>query len=306
MTSGLAALALGVDRVLAYGGFVLVAGTLTFWTLLWPDGRSERRLVVTTAVGAAAMALATFGDPAVQILLDGQPAAAVLRPLIGGTLLLRLAALAAVAFFLADVARAAVRGWWRIFAVVVTGVLAATLVVPSDALAAPWPAAKIPLATGHVLATAVWLGALVALAVVLIPAGHPGEVGPLVRRFWVLTTICVAVLGVTGIAQALLVAGGLAPLLASRYGLVAGVKTLVFVVMLVLARYIRAHAAREAFRRAHPLGLAGTDTASAGTAGPGTPGPGARALTLLLGVEVGFAAVLLATSAVLVTVAPST
>jgi hypothetical protein len=39
MTQDLIDLALGANRVLTYAGYVLIAGTLTFWSVVWPDGR---------------------------------------------------------------------------------------------------------------------------------------------------------------------------------------------------------------------------------------------------------------------------
>ena len=32
--------ALGLNRIVTYVGYVLLAGTFTFWSLVWPDGRA--------------------------------------------------------------------------------------------------------------------------------------------------------------------------------------------------------------------------------------------------------------------------
>jgi len=65
-------LALGANRVLTYGGFVLLAGTLTFWSVVWPDGRRNHRLVVLAVAGTAAMIIGTLAGPAIQLIFGGR------------------------------------------------------------------------------------------------------------------------------------------------------------------------------------------------------------------------------------------
>ena len=64
MNQDLLDLALGANRVLTYAGYVLLAGTLTFWSVVWPDGRRNRRLVVLAVAGTAAMIIGTVAGPA--------------------------------------------------------------------------------------------------------------------------------------------------------------------------------------------------------------------------------------------------
>ena len=68
MNQDLLDLALGANRVLTYAGYVLLAGTLTFWSVVWPDGRRNRRLVVLVVAGTAAMIIGTVAGPAIQLV----------------------------------------------------------------------------------------------------------------------------------------------------------------------------------------------------------------------------------------------
>ena len=93
-------LALGANRVLTYGGFVLLAGTLTFWSVVWPDGRRNHRLVVLAVAGTAAMIIGTLAGPAIQLIFGGRLLGDIVTPLGGAAELARLAALIAAVFFL--------------------------------------------------------------------------------------------------------------------------------------------------------------------------------------------------------------
>ena len=53
-------------------------------------------------------------------------------------------------------------------------VIAGSMVVQSDAVGGPREVLTVVAISGHVLATAAWLGGLVALAAVLIPRDHSG------------------------------------------------------------------------------------------------------------------------------------
>ena len=133
MSPVLVEVALGLTRIVTYVGYVLLAGTFTFWSLVWPDGRRDRRLVRLAVIGTVLLALGTFADPAFRVALAGQPLADVLTPAIGAALLVRLAALAATAFFLVDLIRSPITGGRRVFAVLVVAVVASSMVVQSDA-----------------------------------------------------------------------------------------------------------------------------------------------------------------------------
>jgi hypothetical protein len=52
-------LVVGMNRILTYAGHVLLEGTLAFWALVWPEGRSDRRLVRLAAIGIALVIVGT-------------------------------------------------------------------------------------------------------------------------------------------------------------------------------------------------------------------------------------------------------
>jgi hypothetical protein len=83
-------LAFGANRVLTYAGYVLLAGTLTFWSVVWPDGRRNRRLVVLAMAGTAAMIIGTVAGPAIQLIFGGKVLGDIVTPLGGAAQLVRL------------------------------------------------------------------------------------------------------------------------------------------------------------------------------------------------------------------------
>jgi putative copper export protein len=285
-------LALGANRVLTYAGYVLLAGTLTFWSIVWPDGRRNRRLVVLALTGIAAMIMGTLAGPAVQLVFGGRLLGDIVSPLGGAAQLVRLAALVAAMVFLPDIISGAVVGWRRIVALSLVVVIAASMVAQSDAIGGPWEIAKIGATGLHVLATCAWLGGLVALAAVLIPGEKVQELDRLIPRFSRVAQLSVATLVVTGIVHALAVTGGVYQLASSRYGLVLLIKITIFGLMLLMGNEGRKYAARAAFRQSHlqpdaPLRAGGIST-----------------LAVVMGAELCIAFVILSTTALLVMVAP--
>jgi len=292
MIRDLVDLALGANRVLTYAGYVLLAGTLTFWSIVWPDGRKNPRLVALALAGTAAMIIGTVAGPAIQLLFGGQLLGDIVTPLGGATLLIRLAALVAALFFLADIISGAVVGWRRIFALTLVLVIAATMVAQSNAIGGHWEAAKVAATGLHVLATCAWLGGLVALAAVLIPGEQVHELDQLIPRFSRVAQLSVVTLLVTGIVHALAVAGGVSQLAGSRYGFVLLIKVSIFGLMLLMGNEGRKYAARAAFRQLHQPADAPVRTA------------GIPALAVVMGAELCIAFVILSTTSLLVMVAP--
>jgi putative copper export protein len=285
-------LALGANRVLTYAGYVLLAGTLTFWSVVWPDGRRNRRLVVLALTGTAAMIMGTLSSPVIQLIFGGRLLGDVVSPLGGAAQLVRLAALVAAMFFLPDIISGAVVGWRRIVALTLVVVIAASMVAQSDAIGGPWEIAKIGATGLHVLATCAWLGGLVALAAVVIPGEKVHELDRLIPRFSRVAQLSVATLVITGIVHALAVAGGVYQLASSRYGLVLLIKITIFGLMLLMGNEGRKYAARAAFRQSHlqpdaPLRAGGIST-----------------LAVVMGAELCIAFVILSTTSLLVMVAP--
>jgi putative copper export protein len=292
MIQDLVDLALGADRVLTYAGYVLLAGTLTFWSVVWPDGRRNRRLVMLTLAGTAAMIIGTLAGPAIQLIFGGRMLGDVVTPLGGAAQLVRLAALFAAMFFLPDIISGAVVGWRRVVALSLVLAIAASMVAQSNAIGGHWEVAKIAATGLHVLATCAWLGGLVALAAVLIPGEQVQELDQLIPRFSRVAQLSVVTLLVTGTVHALAVAGGVTQLATSRYGFVLLIKVSIFGLMLLMGNEGRKYAARAAFRQLHqpPEGTVRTSSISA--------------LAVVMGAELCIAFVILSTTSLLVLVAP--
>jgi putative copper export protein len=292
MIQDLVDLALGANRVLTYAGYVLVAGTLTFWSVVWPDGRRYRRLVMLALAGTIAMIIGTIAGPAIQMIFGGRLLGDIVTPLGGAAQLARLAALAAAMCFLPDIISGAVVGWRRILALTVVLVIAASMVAQSNAIGGPWEVTKIAATGLHVLATCAWLGGLLALATVLIPGEKVQELDQLIPRFSRVAQLSVVTLMVTGIVHALAVAGGVYQLASSRYGLVLLIKVSIFGLMLLMGNEGRKYAIRAAFRQQHqppdvPVRTGGIST-----------------LAVVMGAELCIAFVILSTTSLLVMVAP--
>jgi putative copper export protein len=292
MIQDLVELAIGANRVLTYTGYVLLAGTLTFWSVVWPDGRRNRRLVMLALAGTTAMIIGTLAGPAIQMIFGGRLLGDIVTPLGGAAQLARLAALVAAIFFLPDIISGAVVGWRRILALTLVVVIAASMVAESNAIGGPWEVAKIAATGLHVLATCAWLGGLLALAAVLIPGEKVQELEQLIPRFSRVAQLSVVTLIVTGLVHALAVAGGAYQLATSRYGLVLLIKVSIFGLMLVMGNEGRKYAARAAFRLQHqphdaPVRSGGVST-----------------LAVVMGAELCIAFVILSTTSLLVMVAP--
>ena len=257
MIQDLVDLALGANRVLTYAGYVLLAGTLTFWSVVWPDGRRNRRLVVLALAGTAAMIIGTLAGPAIQLIFGGRLLGDIVTPLGGAAQLARLAALVAAMFFLPDIISGAVVGWRRILALALVLVIAASMVAQSNAIGGHWEAAKIA-ATGLARAGNMRLAGWTRRSGrSLDPGEKVDELDQLIPRFSRVAQLSVVTLVVTGIVHALAVAGGVSQLAGSRYGLVLLIKVSIFGLMLLMGNEGRKYAIRAAFRQQHlPAGRA--------------------------------------------------
>jgi putative copper export protein len=292
MIQDLLDLALGANRVLTYAGYVLLAGTLTFWSLVWPDGRRNRRLVVLVLAGTAAMLVGTVGGPVIQLIFEGRLLGDIVTPLGGAAQFARFAALMAVMFFLPDIVSDAVVGWRRIVALTLVLVIVGSMVAQSNAIGGSWELAKIAATGFHLLATCAWLGGLVALATVLIPGEQVEEIDQLIPRFSRVAQLSVVTLLVTGSVHALAAAGGVSQLASSRYGFVLLIKVAIFGLMLLMGNEGRKYAARAAFRQLHQQPDGTVRTRSIST------------LAVVMGAELCIAFVILSTTSLLVMVAP--
>jgi copper transport protein len=259
-TEPLAAL-LMVLRITGYAGFVLWAGPLIFWTLVWPTGRQHRRLLWLSGVGAVLLILTSIAEPATRLIAAGQPLDEVAPPLVGAAVLLRLAILVGSLFYLVDLVAGAVVGPRRAVALAAIVVVAATVAVQPMASGQLGPLLAALGTIGQLLATAAWLGGLVALAVVVRPHAETrvgGEADGLVTRFSPVATLGLVLLVLASGLLVLAGAGG--PFAPADQGEVSMLlRFALLAVLLVVAWYAHRATARLAFRRLFsPLGATGS------------------------------------------------
>ena len=247
-SSVLALLAASVSFVV-YLGYVLLAGTGTFWAVVWPDGQAVRRLRIMAVVGLALMCLGTIAEGLVDWLASGQALDEVADKS-GTWLLVRLAVLAGAGFFGAEVLRRPVRGGRRFTVLTLVVLLTITLVVESTAMASPRVVALTTTTGLYLLALAAWLGGLMAFAALLIPRNPPGALERVSPRFSRFAGLSVLALTVAGTAQHLIAGGTATP----RSGVLLLVEGLALVATLLLSRYAVAYGRRLAFRERYMRG----------------------------------------------------
>jgi putative copper export protein len=277
----------GVSRLVGYLGFVLVVGTTFFLGWLWPRDSVEwvyirlfRAGVVLSAVATALVAWSA-ADGSIDDAVTGWSGALAL----GRISLLALG----VAFtweMLGDARR------WRLPVLVWQLLLIETSVADSDAWREPWALVKVVAMTGHLAATAAWLGGLLALAAILVPRVHLDVLRDVLPRFSVVAVVSVVMLVVTGALHALAVAGSVDALFTSAYGTVLAAKVVLFVAMLLLGEVGRRYAARRIGRVVGEFDDSGSDRSI-------------RVFAVAVGAELALAIAVLATTAALVHVAPS-
>ena len=309
MDPDLADLLLSALRIVQWAGFVLLAGTIAFWLVVWPDGRHNRRQLLLVDTGLVVLGVATALGPVVAVLATGRAPLEALSREGWVAVLLRLAVVVAVWAFLTELvaddpadrddgrdgwdghdtsgAALTARQLWSWAAVLA---LTVTMVLSSDTLtvAPSWLSAVLTFA--HLLAMAVWLGGLVALSAVALTREQASDVGDLVPGFSKASVACVITLAVSGALEAALRAGGFDVLLSGTYGLVLLVKVAIFGGLLVLAVPTRRH----------------TDTVISGRfRGDTTVTTRAQTVALLMGAQLATAAALLVATAALVSVAPA-
>jgi copper transport protein len=183
------ALALGVDRFVAYAGLVMLVGGVLFLLVCWPAGWAQLRArrLVWCGLGAAAVAalcglgLQAAADVGASLsqVTDPAPIRDLLGTRLGQAHLARLAALAAMAVTLRLTPRRQ-RRWigrpelaWSTLLGAESVVAVGTVAVEGHAATGAWPTARLPLDLLHVAAAAGWLGGLVMLV---------GAAFPLARR----------------------------------------------------------------------------------------------------------------------------
>ena len=288
MDPDLADLLAGALRSVLYAGFVLLAGTLAFWTLVWPDGRYNRRQLLLVDTGLAVLAVGTLLVPVVAVVTTGRSPLDALSREGWVAVLLRLAVLVAVWAFLSELVDAPIRGRRRLAAGVAVVALTATMVLGSEAVAVTPVWLSVVMSFAHLLAMATWLGGLLALAVVILPRQQLTDLEALIPAISRVSLVCIATLVVTGAVQAVARTGAVGTLASSTYGLVLLVKVAIFVGLLVLAVPVR--------RRTDAILLGRLDVEA--------PSTGTQTLALLMGAQLATAAALIVATAALVAVAP--
>ncbi|MGV9694175.1 copper resistance CopC/CopD family protein [Streptomyces sp. NPDC003470] len=212
-----------IARYLAHLAAALLVGTAAFTALCRPpDPAPLRRLLVTGwwTLLAATVALLVLRapyeagtGPATALNADALGRTVTSRP--GALLLTRLALLAPAALFLARVPRRREHGPLTTVAGAAVAVgLALTWAAAEHAVAGPLVPLAVTSAVLHLLATAVWLGGLVALLTSL--RGSPDTAT--VARFSRVALVCVTVLAVTGVFQSWRGLGSWPALTGTTYG----------------------------------------------------------------------------------------
>jgi copper transport protein len=284
--------ALTLDRLISYAGFVLWAGTLAFWSLIWPGGHRDRRLFGLALAGAGLLIVGTVAEPLIRLGLAGQALAEFAPPFAGAAALVRLAVLIGSAFFLTDLVSAAVTGARRIVAIIAVIVVAATMAVQPAAAGDRGTVLLTLGAVGYLLATAAWLGGLGGLALVLRPGGTARPADHLLTRFSPVAMLSLIVLVVIGVGAALATSGGPDGQDNLRFWLLLAVKIGFLLGLLLLVSLFRRYAARVAFRQLYHLPAGGARTVQA-----------RGRLTLVFGMEVAVAFAVLITTGLLMMVA---
>jgi LPXTG-site transpeptidase (sortase) family protein len=250
MDSPVLALLVASVSFVVYLGYVLLAGTGTFWAIVWPDGQAVRRLRMMAVVGLALIGLGTIAEAVIDWLAPGRVLGEVAAES-GTWLLVRLAVLAAAGFFGTEVLRRPVRGGRRVTVLTLVVILTITLVVESTAMASPRVVALTATTGLYLVALAAWLGGLMAFAALLVPRNPPGALERVSPRFSRFAGLSVLALTVAGTAQHLM-AGGTAT---RRSGVLLLVGMVALVATLLLSRYAVAYGRRLAFRERYMRGF---------------------------------------------------
>lgn len=265
-----------VAQGLVYLGVVLLIGTTTICALLWRWAFQGRRLQRVAAAGVAATSAGTIVELLVQgpiaadtgwsgaLRLDGLGLTVASSD--GRVLLARLGVLVAAGVLLT-------RRWWPqlvhrpvrlVAAGIAAGLLISVVAIGHESIGSQ-VALAAPSALLHLVAMAVWLGGLLSLLVIVLPAAADGRptADPTDLRSWSAVAFgCVGVLVLSGEYQAYRQISPIQALWATGYGFLLLIKVALVAVMLLIA-------------------LAGHRIVWAPRAGAGVPAPVAAMPTVL-------------------------
>jgi copper transport protein len=292
-----------VVRWLSYLGVVLLGG-LAFVVLCRPAARTDRRarrllhwgaglVVVTTATAfllqgpyAAGRGLGALTDPG--LLAD------TLRVAYGKLLLLRLAAVAALAVLLPRLLRPGLpdrlRARCENLAMVTGFLVLLTFSATGHPVTDPVMFVSVTADLVHFGAIAVWAGGLVQLALCLFRPGPDEDLAPVARRFSGLAAGSVTAIAISGAVLALRIMPSLSTLWTSTFGLLVLLKIAGFALLLAVASR-----SRRAVRRGMTAPEAGTTK---------TVTTNLRTLRQAVAVEVVLSVVVLALAALLTVTPP--
>ena len=289
-----------VAQGLVYAGIVALVGVLAAARALWPWSRGQRRVRVLAWAGWAALLCGTAGAfllqgpraangswPAVAHLQD---AGLTVNSVFGAELLARAALLLAVVPLLTRRGQQALPGrGGDITRSVVALALLAAVAVTGHATAGSGVWLAIPAAMLHLAAMAVWLGGLVLLGLVVLPALRDGSrtLAEARLRLWSATAYtCVVCLVVSGEYQAARQISPIQALWTTSYGITVLIKGGLVIAMLAAAALAHRLVIRRDARETTPLRVA-------------------SAVRRSVRIEASLGAVVLAVTAILVSEAPA-
>jgi copper transport protein len=318
-------------RWVGYAGLVLMVGATLVLALLWPRRLDRRDAIRVVWIGAGLVAAATVLEVALQVPyvngggltdLSGDGLRVVLGSQFGAAHLVRLGVLLATLVLLRPLLRGEAGGYDRVLLSVLGTIGIATWSVSGHPSASPVPLVTVVADMVHLSAMSVWLGGLVMLVAFLLPRANLAELGAVMPVWSRWATYAVAVLVLTGTAQALVEIGTLPAVTGTRYGWLVMIKVGLVAAALSVAWFSRRLVAPIA-ASGDPYAIPWTDDADS-ERGP-EPGPDAefdeaevedpevddadrrgltRALRRFVTIEVAVALVVLGVASVLVQTTP--
>ncbi|HEX2049740.1 MAG TPA: CopD family protein [Actinomycetota bacterium] len=306
--------AFGIVRWATFAALLVLAGAAAFAARAWGrddddaiDGAFARRVrallsaawlvAVVGTLASIVLQGAVAGDVPLSEALSGDVVAEVASTRFGRVALARVALLALVAALLPWAAR---RAGERAPVALAGAALAATLATPGlggHAGTTPPVALNVVADTLHVCAAAVWVGGLVALVAAAWPATarvaapeRARRLAPVVSRFSDAAVVAVAVVVATGLYRSWVEVRALGNLTGTTYGLVLVAKLAAFAPLLALG------AVNNRWTKPRIEGAA-----ARGDGGRGAVG----ALRRIVAAEVALGALVVAASALLVSIAPA-
>lgn len=259
-----------VAQGLVYAGTVALIGVLGAVRLLWPWSQGHRRVRLLAWAGWAALLCGTAGAFLLQgpRAADGswpavarfQDAGLTLDSVFGAELLARAALLLAVAPLLTSPGQRALPGRaGDVTRAAAALALLAAVAVTGHASTGPGAWLAIPAGMLHMAAMAVWLGGLLLLLLVVLPALRSGSraLAEARLRHWSVTAYtCVLCLVVTGEYQAARQISPVQALWTTSYGITLLIKSGLVIAMLAAAALAHRLAVSPAAREAAPLAVA--------------------------------------------------